>query len=287
MTTDTGHSTHGLEVAVDGPIMHLTLDRPKKLNALDLDLVEALAAAQDTARQRTDIRVLILSGRGRAFCAGADLDYVQKMYRDPTRARHYLHSLRDMIRGFELLPQPVVCVVHGVVLAGGLELMMGCDIVLAASSARLGDQHSNYGFVPGGGGTQRLPRLVGQAAALDIILTGRWLEAEEARTLGLVSRVVPDEDLVERGRQLAADLARKSPQAALVSKQLVRKGLEMRLTDALDAEIEAVGDHYLAADFEIGLAAFKDRVQPEFVDRPGEVPSNRDGEAEGHSDQDL
>jgi enoyl-CoA hydratase/carnithine racemase len=148
------------------------------------------------------------------------------------------------------------------VLAGGLELMMGCDLAVAGVSTRLGDQHVNWGFVPGGGGTQRLRRWIGAARARDLIFTGRWISAEEARQFGLIARVVPDEELETASVELARELANRSPEALRISKRLIQRGEEMSLTDALDLEIEEVAAYYLHPHFEKGLAGFKSRTPP-------------------------
>ena len=253
-----------VDVEVIAHIAQVTLNRPDKLNALDLDVLGELQRITRELAADGDVHVVVLSGRGQTFCAGADLAYIDSIRHDPARVRNFLGSLRDAIVGFEQLPQPVVAAVRGFVLAGGLELMMGCDLVVAAESTRFGDQHINWGFVPGGGGTQRLPRWVGAARARDLIFTGRWIGAAEAQQFGLVARVVPDGDELTQALELAAELARRSPAAMAISKRLIQRSEEVSLREGLDLEIDEVAAYYLHPHFEQGLAGFKARQPPSY-----------------------
>lgn len=253
-----------LDVAWEGPVCTVTLNRPEKLNALDLRVFSELIELEREVAARSDVRVLVLKGAGRVFSAGADLQYIDSIYHDADRTRHYLTTLRDAAVGLERLPQPVVAGVHGMVLAGGLELMLACDIVVAAESTRIGDQHMNWGFIPGGGSTQRLPRWVGPARARDLLYTGRWVEAGEAWDMGLISRVVEDDRLAEAVDELARDLASRSPAALERTKALVRQGMDLPLEHGLDLEIEAVMSYYAHEAFELAIEGFKSRTKPEF-----------------------
>ncbi len=257
----------GLRVAAAERSRVLTLDRPSKLNALSMELLDALRRQQEELITDGDCNVVVLRGAGRAFCCGADLEFVRSIREDPAAVSRFLTALRDTITGFERLPQTVVAAVHGMVLAGGLELMMGCDIVLATETCRLGDQHANYGLVPGGGGTQRLPRLVGRLRAKELILTGRWVSAQEAAAMGLVTRVVADAALDSELDALVRSLSDKSATAAAASKRLIDEGMDLPLARALDLEIEAVERHFASRDMEIGLAAFASRETPAFPPR--------------------
>lgn len=245
----------------DGPVATLTLNRPDKLNALNPDLLRALLAAQEEIRRRESVRAVLLHGAGRVFCAGADLAYIESIYQDPVASRENLRLLRDAILGLERLPVPVIVAVHGVALAGGLELMLGCDLVVAAESARIGDQHMNFGFIPGGGSTQRLPRWIGPARARDLLYTGRWLSAREAWELGLVSRVVPDADLLDAAAALAREVASRSPEAMSATKRLARLADGPGLESGLDEEIETVLAFYRSPAFAQALRDFRERKQ--------------------------
>jgi enoyl-CoA hydratase len=251
---------HGaVDVTWDGPIVRVVLNRPDKFNALNPDVLRSLLAVQAEVRTRPSVRVVLLSGAGRAFCAGADLEYIRSIYTDAGTSRKYLYLLRDAIVGFEQLTVPVVAAVHGVVLAGGLELMLGCDLVIAAESTRIGDQHMNHGFIPGGGSTQRLPRLIGKARASDLLMTGRWMDAPEALRIGLVSRLAPDPELGAAAEKLAGELAAMNPFSMSRTKELIRRSADSELSQGLDLEIENVLGYYHAPEFAASLEAFGNR----------------------------
>jgi enoyl-CoA hydratase/carnithine racemase len=254
-----GSVESSVSVRWDDRLVEVTLNRPDKLNALNPDIFRALIEIQDEVARRPDVHVMLLRGAGRVFSAGADLEYIASIYRDPEASRENLHLLRDAVLGLERLPIPVVAAVHGVALAGGLELAMGCDIIVAAASARIGDQHINFGFVPGGGSTQRLPRWVGNAHARDLILTGRWITASEAREIGLVARVLPDEDFQSEALDFARDLSNRSRDALTRSKTLLRHASDGELAPALDLEIDTVLDFYDSPAFAESLQSFINR----------------------------
>jgi enoyl-CoA hydratase/carnithine racemase len=242
-------------------VLELTLNRPEKLNALNVPILEALRAAQAKALEDPEVRAIVLRGAGPTFCAGADLEHIEAMHADRATSRTYLNLLREVIVGFERMPQPVIGALHGHVLAGGLELALGCDILIAARSCRIGDQHMRRGFIPGGGNTQRIPRLVGPLRAMDLLLTGRWLDATEACQIGLVSRVADDGEEVTLAREIAVELAAKSPQAVREVKRLTRLATEAPLADGLQAEIESVMAYYPSPDFTAALRTFFDRAR--------------------------
>lgn len=248
-----------LKQALQDHVLQLTLDRPEKLNALNPPLLEALLDAQAGAQENPDVRVLVLHGAGATFCAGADLAHIGQMHADRAASRAYLNLLRDVIVGFERLSQPVIGALHGHVLAGGLELALGCDILIAAKSARIGDQHMRRGFIPGGGNTQRVPRLVGLYRGIDLLLTGRWLSGEEACAYGLVSRTANNGEELDDALALARELAAKSPRAVAEVKRLARLSADVPLGEGLQAEIEAVMDYYPDPEFKAALATFTER----------------------------
>ena len=248
-----------VEERLEDHVLQLTMNRPEKLNALNPPLLEALREAQAGALENPDVRVLVLHGAGSTFCAGADLAHIEHMHTDRSISRAYLNLLREVIIGFERLPQPVIGALHGHVLAGGLELAVACDILIAAKSARIGDQHMRRGFIPGGGNTQRIPRLVGLYRGIDLLLTGRWLSGEEAASIGLVSRGAEDGEELDDALALAAELAAKSPHAVAETKRLARLSADVPLSEGLQAEIEACMDYYPHAAFKDALATFTER----------------------------
>lgn len=264
MTMESTYQGGVVTVEHAGAVATVTLNRPDKLNALDLRVVTALVEVQDDLAARRDVHVVVLRGAGRVFSAGADLHHVDSVYNDPQASRHYLTTLRDACLGLEHLRQPVVAAVHGLVLAGGLEVMLACDLVVAEASTRISDQHMNWGFIAGGGSTQRLPRWIGPARARDLLYTGRWVTAQEAWDLGLVSRVVDDGQLEEAVTELADDLAGRSPDALARTKALVRHSQEVPLEQGLDLEIETVMSYYAQPEFTVAIEGFKSRTRPDF-----------------------
>lgn len=248
---------HGVLVEESDAVMRITLSRPERLNAFDLDVLLELRAAQVRAEGRAgQVRVVVLAGAGRAFCAGADVRYIQEVLDDDHRYAEFLGALRDVVTGFERLPQPVVAQVHGVALAGGIELMLGCDVIVAARSATIGDQHIRHGFIPGGGSSQRLPRWVSRPVARDMLLTGAWLSADEAMAAGLVSRVVPDDALAATVEEIARDMSAGSWPALAAVKALANRAESVPLQQGLGEEIEAVLAHRATPEFRAGVAAF-------------------------------
>jgi enoyl-CoA hydratase/carnithine racemase len=245
-------------------VVTVTLNRSDKLNAIDLRVVTALIDIERRIAERRDVHVVVLRGAGRVFSAGADLHHIDSIYKDPQRSRHYLNTLRDACLGLEHLRQPVVAAVHGMVLAGGLELALACDLIVAEESTRIGDQHMNWGFIAGGGSTQRLPRWIGPTRARDLLYTGRWVSAREAWEMGLVSRIVDDGTLDAASAELAEELAKRSPEALARTKALVRHSQEVPLEQGLDLEIETVMSYYAQPEFEAAMTGFKTRTPRDF-----------------------
>ena len=223
---------------VEPGIRVLTMNRPERLNALNGDLVVELLAALDECERSGDVRVVILKGAGRAFCAGADLKWLA----EGTLADHAAHgvfhdNLSALCNRLEGLSQVVIGQVHGYALAGGLEVLLCCDMVSTAVDAQLGDEHIKRNLIPGGGGSQRLPRKVGLARGLHLLLTGRRLTGEEAVSWGLACQAAPVEELDERTLELARTMSRTDRLALSTMKAIVRRGIELPLADALWLEL--------------------------------------------------
>ncbi len=191
-------------------IATILLNRPDAMNALGRELVTDLSSALSDVAGDDSIKAMVLRGEGRCFCAGADLKYFQDAFQSPESLRGYLTEINEVIFQVEDMPIPVIAVVHGFALAGGLELMMACDMSLVADNARIGDQHVNFGLMPGGGSTIRLPRLVGPQRAMELLTTGRWLNGPEAVEWGLALRSAPLEKLDEELEKLVEPLRGKS-----------------------------------------------------------------------------
>lgn len=265
MSTDSG-----VKVEHRGGVSWITLDRPERLNAVDTAMLREIRAEQLRLMDDPDApHVVVFSGAGRAFCAGADVGHISSIARDYPAYRAFLHALREVVVGFEQLPQPVIASVHGVALAGGFELMLGCDIIIAARSAMIGDQHAQRGFVPGGGSSQRVPRWLARPHARDLLLSGRWLSGDEACAMGLVSRVADDEELDAVVAGLAAELASRNWSAMRRMKELARLAEELPLADGLDVEIRSCLEHGREGEVFAGLEGFLrgDRSSPDGVSR--------------------
>lgn len=245
-------------------IARVALNRPAQMNAISPELLDALDRACETIEKHDDARVVTLTGNGRIFCAGADLKVVQERVPDPGRWKEFMAQWRRVFDRVERLPRPVIAGVHGLALAGGLELVLCADLVVADAEARLGDQHANFGLVAGGGGSQRLPRVIGPRRAKELMLLGGWLSAEDARAWGLVTRVAPAGTLQETVDELARQLADKSVSAARAVKVLVNRALDVDLATGLDLEMAEAARHMRGADAAEGLAAFVGKRQPVF-----------------------
>ena len=245
-----------MAVSLDGAVLTVTLERPEKRNALSAAVVEALHAALERAELDADVRVVVLRGAGKDFCAGADLEeLLASADRSPAENEASARRLGDVFTRIRLLPKPVVARVHGRALAGGAGLATACDLVIAAAGSQLGYPEVQRGFVPAMVATL-LRRVAGEKAALDLLLTGRLVSAGEARALGLVSRVVPDEALDQAVAAVAAELSAASATALALTKRLFVEldGRSFEEGIALGARVNAVSRQ--TPDFRAALARF-------------------------------
>jgi enoyl-CoA hydratase/carnithine racemase len=244
---------------VSGPVAHVILNRPAKLNAIDDDALTMLAAHFSDIQSDTRVRAVVIRGHGRAFCVGADLGYVAQCLEEGKFADFLSvwHATMDAIASCS---RPTIAAVHGLALAGGLELTHVCDFVVASSDAALGDQHTIYDLFPGGGATQRLPRLVGLRRAKWLLMSGDQLPAEEAARWGLVNRVVAPEDLAATAHNMAMQLASRSPALNSRIKEAVQSGMQMSLDEALAFEREVAAEYMGSTDARRGIEAFQSRA---------------------------
>jgi enoyl-CoA hydratase len=247
-----------------GGIARITLNRPDRLNAISPELLDDLDRACAAAEADRAVRVVTLTAAGRTFCAGADLRAVRELSPDPARWDAFMASWHRVFDRIEALPVPVIAGVHGLALAGGLELVLVADLVVADEAARLGDQHANFGLVAGGGGSQRLPRLIGARRAKELMLLGGWLGAAEARAWGLVNRVVPAGTAAAAVEEMAAGLATGSASANRTVKALVNRSFDTELAEGLALERRLVAAHMRSADAAEGLRAFAEKRRPVF-----------------------
>ena len=247
-----------------GEALWLTLNRPDDMNAVTPDLVREVTTAMEAATGRGKHRAVVITGAGRAFCAGADLKFFREVIDRPEtgEARQFVEGFIEMTLAIERFPGPVIAAVNGLALAGGLEIVLSCDLVIAARSAKLGDAHANFGLVPGGGSSIRLPRKIGATAALYLLYTGAFVPAEELVACGLVNRVVPDDQLESEVGALVETLAAKSPLSLARMKTLVHDGLAQPLETALRLETSIFDIHSRSKDIQEGLTAFGEKRKP-------------------------
>lgn len=253
-----------LKISSDGAVGVLTLARPEVFNSLSLDLIAELRSALAAFEEESGVRAVLIRAEGKHFCTGAALDEVLQRHTDAAAMTSFMEEGHALCRALEASPLPIIAAVHGLCLAGGLELMLACDVVIAARSARFGDQHAKFGLLPGWGSTQRLPRMVGLRRALDLMLSARWIEAREAEAWGLVTRTVDDADLDRESVAYGATLATRSAPGLALMKRLAREGLEDTLEEGLRREVAAAAPAFASADIVEGLAAFREKREPRF-----------------------
>lgn len=249
---------------VDEGVGRIRLNRPDKFNCLTLDVHRRIDAARLAFEAENSVRVVLIDAAGKHFCTGADLDEVKSRLDDETALEAFITTGMDSLRNLERSPLPVVVAVQGLCLAGGLELMMAADICFASQSARFGDQHAQFGLVPGWGGSQRLPRLIGLRSALDLMLSARWLDAGEAAARGLVNYVVPDDQLSSKAMEYCRTASTRSRAGLAEMKRLAREGVEKTFDEGLSLEKQAAVRALPGVDVREGLDAFGGRRQPRF-----------------------
>ena len=243
-----------IDFTTDGAVAIITLNRPEDYNALDLASIRALSDACTRFESDSILHVAIITGTGKAFCAGADIDDTL-----PYMKEHGTKSLPPTIMRGQTVIKPLIAAINGLSLGGGLELALACDIRIAAASAKLGLPEVGLGLIPGWGGTQRLPRLIGCGRASEMILTGRAVTADEAARIGLVNKVVPDSELLPAALEMAHAIAEKSPEAVRFAKEALQKGLDLPLNEALNLEA-GLGDAVLhTPGFEEGMWAYREK----------------------------
>jgi enoyl-CoA hydratase/carnithine racemase len=244
----------------------IRLNRPSALNTLSPELVAQFGVALDDALTSGDVNAVVLVGTGRAFCAGADLKFLGNLPESERAAATaaFLQRVLELMQRIERFPKPVIGAVNGLATGGGMELLLCCDLVIADARARLGDGHANFGLLPGGGASARLPRKIGPTRAKYLFFTGELVPAAELYAAGLINEVAPEGELQAAVERLVAKLANKSPLGLKRMKELVDDGLEQPRDVALRAELVAGGLHAHSFDMQEGLAAFNAKRAPQF-----------------------
>jgi len=252
-----------ISCTVSDGVATIKINRPKALNALNKNtLTELLACAENIAADQSVLAV-ILTGEGeKAFVAGADISYMKPL--SASEAKIFGKLGHRVMQAIENLPQPVIAAVNGFALGGGCELAISCDIRIASDNAKFGQPEVNLGVIPGFGGTQRLPRLVGKGLANELIFSGKLIDAEEACRIGLVNRVVSQEKLLEECLDLAKVIASRGPTAVKLCKEAVNNGIEMDLTRACSYEADLFALCFASGEQEEGMAAFLEKRAPKF-----------------------
>jgi len=244
-------------------IATITINRPKALNALNKQALQEISSALDDAEEDETVRVIVITGAGeRSFCVGLDLKSVKGI--SAVDGMNLSLLGQRLTKKIEELRKPVIAAINGYALGGGLELAMSCDLRIASENARLGQTELNVGLIPGWGGTQRLPRLVGRGRAKELILMARMIDAKTAEQLGLLNKVVSQNELESTVKEIAAELMTKPPVGIQLAKQLINSSIETDLTKGLVQEAQAFGVLASTEDFDEGVAAFIEKRKPRF-----------------------
>ncbi|MBY6003895.1 enoyl-CoA hydratase [Salipiger bermudensis] len=251
-------------VEIDDHVATITLNRPDALNALNSHLLQELAQALGELDANDKVRCIILTGSAKAFAAGADIkEMSEKSFVDMFLGDFFEPATEAVSK----VRKPVIAAVAGYALGGGCELAMMCDFIIAADNAKFGQPEINLGVIAGIGGTQRLTRYVGKSKSMDMHLTGRFMDAEEAERAGLVSRIVPAKQLMEETKQAAEKIAEKSMLASIAAKQAVNRSYETTLTEGLLFERRLFHSLFATEDQKEGMAAFQEKRTAQFRDR--------------------
>jgi enoyl-CoA hydratase/carnithine racemase len=244
-------------------IAYVTINRPKVLNALNMATMEELRAAFHDIKNDSGVRVVIMTGAGeKAFIAGADIGELAK--HDPVSAKAYTHRGQSVLNLIENLGKPVIACINGFALGGGCEIAMACTMRLASENAKLGQPEVKLGIMPGYGGTQRLPRLVGKGIAMQLVLSGEIISAQEAHRIGLVNEVVATAELIPRAEAIAQKIIANAPLAVQYTMEAVNRGMEMPLAEGLFLEATLFGVCCATEDKKEGTNAFLEKRQAQF-----------------------
>ena len=255
-----------LVLEIKNKIAYITINRPKVLNALNWQTMQELRAAFANVRDDATVGGVILTGAGeKSFVAGADI--TELAVKDPVGAKEFSLASQEILHLIEHLPKPVIAVVNGYCLGGGCELAMACHMRVASENARFGQPEVNLGLIPGNGGTQRLPRLVGKGRALELILTGNIIDAQEAYRIGLINRVTSPDKLISTAEEILKTIFGKGPVAVKLALEAVNHGLELTLDEGVQLESNLFGLCFSTEDMKEGTRAFIEKRKADFKGR--------------------
>jgi enoyl-CoA hydratase/carnithine racemase len=247
-------------------IAHITLNRPKALNGITFEMMDEINQALMDIREDHRIKAAVITGAGRAFCVGADINVLEGGLHDPAQMRHFLESINQMFFNIEELPVPVIAGVNGLARAGGFELILACDLVIAAEEAQIGDNHTQFGVIPGGGATQRAQRKIGVQRAMELIFTSRWLTGREAVDYGIALRAVPLGKLSTSLEEILVSLRDKSRESLGFAKKAIIQGSHLSLEDGVNLEIRYFLEYLTTSpDAKEGFSAYQEKRTPAFA----------------------
>jgi methylglutaconyl-CoA hydratase len=247
----------------EGDLVWLTIERPEVMNCLSFPTLKRLRTLCEQLREDLSVRCVLITGAGeKAFCAGADLKERKQMPAE--RVPDFVRNIRRTMDDVEALPQPTIAVVNGFAFGGGTELLLACDLRVAVTGAKFGLTEVSLAIIPGAGGTQRLPRLIGKSRAKDLVLTGRRIDAVEAERIGLVNRLAEPGQLEETARELAGSIASNGPVAVRAAKDAIDRGSELPMAEGLAIEAECYERTLPTQDRLEALAAFAEKRRPNF-----------------------
>ena len=257
-----------IRFSVENALAQIRLARPEQMNALTLRMIEEIGAALDIVQEDKTVRALVVTGDGPAFCAGADLkEVLGGLEGDDRLDKDFLDTIKELFGRIRRFPMPVIGGLNGITMAGGLELALCCDVLIAAESAEIGDAHSNFGVFPGAGGAAVLPERIGLNNTKYLLFTGDALPARRLQEMGLVQEVVADGELDQRLQSLGEQLAAKSPLVLRKMKSVANAAMEMSQEGALQLELETLRNHLRSDDLQEGLRAFREKRKPVFAGR--------------------
>jgi len=266
--TQSGADTEVLVVETVGAVRVLRINRPTKLGAFNWPLIDQWTDALVAAGSDPSVRAVVLTGTGRGFCAGVDLEEFETAGESPIERKRVLTDrVHKVARAVEDLDKPLLCAVNGLAIGAGMDMALMCDIRLAGETAKFSEGYINIGLVPGDGGCYFLPRLVGTARALELLWTGDTISAQQALTMGVVSHVYPDDELMDRAMELAARIASRSPIAVAMIKRSLYQSLRLDLRTSLDLISSHMGIVQSTLDQAEAMQAFRERRTPQFRDR--------------------